>query len=565
MLTVRAFRNQTIPLGAVGEHDVRRVEFDLKDWERELGEGSVSILRRRPGESVAYPTIATKEGNYWYWAIGLDDTAFAGNGEAEVVYTPADGGLAKSEIFQTSIRESLTASNSDIPAAQQGWVDTVLAAAASVENAVVHAPIVGDNGNWHVWNREEDAYVDVGVYAGGTAPYIGTNGNGYVAGEDTGVDATGPRGIPGEKGDPGLVWEDVWDSSAVYNAGEVVHHNGSAWVCVGDEVAEGVEPGTDTESWALLVAKGDDGDQLPIWTELDERIAALEQGSSQNATVYIGPDQPTDGTVYWLDTSEDEADAGDNSGDSGDTDDSGDNTEPVTYTITNTLTNVTNSNAASSVEENASYTATLSAADGYEISTVKVTMGGTDVTSTVYADGVVNISAVTGDVGITATATAVSTESDVDLSETNAFASVVTSSDKASISFGASTSPTWDDFMALDVEKLYFYFIPADQYKKIIKIKASYNSGYGSEVIATNITVAQATDGTYDFVTNAWDKYSESGYMVFEIDVAALQATVQALYDAGTLDSTKAKFLYIETVNSVSAGSTAYLLYNYNG
>lgn len=74
------------------------------------------------------------------------------------------------------------------------------------------------------------------------------------------------------------------------------------------------------------------------------------------------------------------------------------------YAITNSLTNVTNSNAASIVEENASYTATLTVTDGYELNTVTVTMGGEDVTADVYVDGVVNISAVTGDVVITATA-----------------------------------------------------------------------------------------------------------------------------------------------------------------
>lgn len=76
------------------------------------------------------------------------------------------------------------------------------------------------------------------------------------------------------------------------------------------------------------------------------------------------------------------------------------------YTVTNALTNVTSSNSATSVEENASYNAILTAADGYEISAVTVTMGGTDVTSTVYADGEVAIPAVTGNIVITATAEA---------------------------------------------------------------------------------------------------------------------------------------------------------------
>lgn len=80
--------------------------------------------------------------------------------------------------------------------------------------------------------------------------------------------------------------------------------------------------------------------------------------------------------------------------------------EPVvnTYTVTNTLTNVTNSNAATSVTEGASYTSTLTADEGYEIDSVIVTVGGVDVTASVYANGVVSIPNVSGNIVITATA-----------------------------------------------------------------------------------------------------------------------------------------------------------------
>lgn len=76
----------------------------------------------------------------------------------------------------------------------------------------------------------------------------------------------------------------------------------------------------------------------------------------------------------------------------------------VIYTITNTLSNVTNSNAAASINENEAYTATLTASDGYEMSSVSITMGGLNITSSVYSDGAINIPAVTGDIIITATA-----------------------------------------------------------------------------------------------------------------------------------------------------------------
>lgn len=76
----------------------------------------------------------------------------------------------------------------------------------------------------------------------------------------------------------------------------------------------------------------------------------------------------------------------------------------TTYTISKELVNVISNNAATSVNENASYTATLTADEGYEISKVTVTMGGVDVTADVYADGVISIPAVTGNVEIIASA-----------------------------------------------------------------------------------------------------------------------------------------------------------------
>lgn len=79
----------------------------------------------------------------------------------------------------------------------------------------------------------------------------------------------------------------------------------------------------------------------------------------------------------------------------------------VYHSITNTLTNVTTSNEAVAAEDGTAYSATITAAGGYNMSSVTVTMGGTDITATAYnADtGVISIAAVTGDVVITAKAT----------------------------------------------------------------------------------------------------------------------------------------------------------------
>ena len=76
----------------------------------------------------------------------------------------------------------------------------------------------------------------------------------------------------------------------------------------------------------------------------------------------------------------------------------------TTYMIMNALTHVTNSNDATGIDEGESYTATLTADTDYSIDSVVITMGGTDITSTAYSNGEINIASVTGDVIITATA-----------------------------------------------------------------------------------------------------------------------------------------------------------------
>ena len=78
--------------------------------------------------------------------------------------------------------------------------------------------------------------------------------------------------------------------------------------------------------------------------------------------------------------------------------------EAVIYSVAYNLTDVTSSNTSASVVEGEAYSATLTVPKDYAISSVTVTMGGKDITATAYADGVITISEVTGDIVITAAA-----------------------------------------------------------------------------------------------------------------------------------------------------------------
>lgn len=93
----------------------------------------------------------------------------------------------------------------------------------------------------------------------------------------------------------------------------------------------------------------------------------------------------------------------------------GDTPTVKTYTITNILTHCSNSNTSTSVNENSNYAATITPSKDYTLTNanVSITMGGTDITSTAYNNGTINITSVTGNVVITITATASSSSSEM--------------------------------------------------------------------------------------------------------------------------------------------------------
>lgn len=82
-------------------------------------------------------------------------------------------------------------------------------------------------------------------------------------------------------------------------------------------------------------------------------------------------------------------------------------TVSTSYTVTYKLTNVSSSSAVDSVESGNAYSTQLTVTSG-SLTSVNVTMGGTDITDTAYSDGNVSIAAVTGNIVITAVAGEVS-------------------------------------------------------------------------------------------------------------------------------------------------------------
>lgn len=77
----------------------------------------------------------------------------------------------------------------------------------------------------------------------------------------------------------------------------------------------------------------------------------------------------------------------------------------VMHSITLSLTHCTVTDPTTAIEDGKAYTNTITVDSGYDLSTVTVTMGGSDITSSAYSSGTITIANVTGDVIITAIAT----------------------------------------------------------------------------------------------------------------------------------------------------------------
>lgn len=76
------------------------------------------------------------------------------------------------------------------------------------------------------------------------------------------------------------------------------------------------------------------------------------------------------------------------------------------YSISKSLSHCSLSNSATSIAGGTAYASSLSANTGYTISSVVVTMGGSDITASAYIGGSISIPVVTGHITITAVATA---------------------------------------------------------------------------------------------------------------------------------------------------------------
>lgn len=155
-----------IPLGKQGEHHARKVPFHTADiWKQKFGEGTFELLHQRSEDEAPYPITLKIEKGIPYWYITEIDTSIPGQGKCELRYI-VDDVMVKSHTYTTHVAPSLCG-ETEPPDAFKPWVDEVLVAAEEVKTATVNQPIIGENGNWFVYDFNVSDYVDTGISASG--------------------------------------------------------------------------------------------------------------------------------------------------------------------------------------------------------------------------------------------------------------------------------------------------------------------------------------------------------------------------------------------------------------
>lgn len=176
MNEIRASSGRIVVLGRRKENQARCVTFDILEWQKMYGEGTVQLLAQRYQDATPYPVAVTVKNGIVRWVIKEADVAVPGEGRAELQYHVGDT-VAKSDTYRTLTMPALGEAGPVPPDPEKSWVETVLQAAREAEqsaqdakDAVTQTITIGDNGNW------------------------------FIDGEDTGVSASGPAGHTPERG-----------------------------------------------------------------------------------------------------------------------------------------------------------------------------------------------------------------------------------------------------------------------------------------------------------------------------------------------------------------------------
>lgn len=123
-----------VDIGKQTEKGVTRIGFDVHEWLDDWPGMAFSVQPTRPGETESYFAASEMVGSVVFWLVGAVDTEKPGSGTVEVLGVTEDE-RKLSFMCRTSIANTNTATVSEVPEPNQPWVDQVLNAVESVNEA----------------------------------------------------------------------------------------------------------------------------------------------------------------------------------------------------------------------------------------------------------------------------------------------------------------------------------------------------------------------------------------------------------------------------------------------
>lgn len=201
--------NGPVMWGRTGENGAAVLYLDVSEWLSERPEAQVQAAFER-ADGLCYPVECRVADGYAAVTLGAAETECAG--EARIEYRLMEEGVVqKSHAYRGWIEAALTGEDAEPENPGKAFVDRVFdqadsanaaaqraeAAAERAEGAVissVNPPIIGENGNWYLYDEERGEYADSGKPSRGEA---GAQGEQGIPGEP------GPKGDTGEPGPKG--------------------------------------------------------------------------------------------------------------------------------------------------------------------------------------------------------------------------------------------------------------------------------------------------------------------------------------------------------------------------
>jgi len=343
--------------------------------------GTFAIWYRRSGDSLGYPigsplVTFDSANDEVTWNIVESDTASPGNSQIQLRYI-VDEVCVMSQVFAGNVSDSVD-TGEEVPEPMEQWADAIVSAGAGGQPKVATSvSAMSDHNTIYLYTGSESGYIYGHIYYWNGSAW--TDGGAYGGGSSSGTGLTDDIKQALLDCFDHVAWTDehgqdyvdaleaalyppanLLSISAVYTQSGAVYDTASL---------------DDLKPDLVVTAHYDDGTSEAVTNYTLSGTLAV--GTSTVTVSYGGKTTTFDVTV----------------------------TEYPSYSITYNLTNVTSSNDAIKVAQGGSYTTMLSYDDTqYVLQSLAVTMGGTDVTSTVYSSGQILIQSVTGAVVITAVA-----------------------------------------------------------------------------------------------------------------------------------------------------------------